>query len=371
MSIHKNTGISIEFPIQMQNIPETYSYLRALCNIHEGLTYKRIGAVESDQLPNPLDKYEFLLSNNHFCYLFVYSYHSVSLPIVPFCFNALNAKIGKDIFYNLETDSYRGNKEDESIGIGAIVRFILLKNSLVKDEHVTWTEAKNEGLLNLLNQKGFTDNFEDVVMYDWHNIHAEGMQLSPIEFEQLFILNFHNIKISKFTPDFIKDRNLKIEIAFNHIKEAIHRIQAWQNNEKVRVRIESDHLKSLKNYSYISQITTPFIVVILCCDTLGRYQITFGLDSNYLKILPDDMASTLIRRIYQFTPGEMESFVSIISLGMDCISMFENLYNDSKSNPSIQIIEVPRNPHNSIQDMLKEIKLKDDLDDETKKWYDK
>jgi hypothetical protein len=120
------------------------------------------------------------------------------------------------------------------------------------------------------------------------------MQLSPIEFEQLFILNFHNIKISKFTPDFIKDRNLKIEIAFNHIKEAIHRIQAWQNNEKVRVRIESDHLKSLKNYSYISQITTPFIVVILCCDTLGRYQITFGLDSNYLKILPEFECRSLV-----------------------------------------------------------------------------
>ncbi len=371
MTYPQNTGLSIDLPIRMKDIPETYAYLRALCGIQEGLSFKRIGAIESVHFPNPLDKFEFLLGNNHFCHLFVYSYHIESLPILPSCFKTLNPSIVNDIFDNLEEDSFRENKEDERLGIGAIVRLILLKNGVVKDDHVTWTPAKSEGLLKLLEQKGFTDNFEDLVMNDWYNVHASGNQLSPIEFEESFVLNFHHIKIAKFTPDFIKDRNSKIEIAFNQIKETIHRIQAWQDNEKVRVRIESDYLKSIKNFSYISQITTPFIVVILGCDSLGRFQLTYGLDSNYLKILPKDMASTLIRRIYQFTPGEMEPFVSIISLSMDCISLFENLLNESKNNSTIQIIEVQRNPFSSIEEMLNEIDLKDDVDDETKKLFGK
>lgn len=153
--------------------------------------------------------------------------------------------------------------------------------------------------------------------------------------------------------------------------KSLHRIQAWQDNEKVRVRIEADYLKSIKNFSYISQITTPFIVIILGCDSLGRFQLTYGLDSNYLIILPDDMASTLIRRIYQFTSDEMEPFVSIISLSMDCISMFENLLKESKSNQAIQIIEVQRNPFNSIEEMLNGIDLKDNVDEKTKKLFGK
>jgi len=371
MKYPQNTGLSIEFPIRMKDIPETYAYLRALCSIQEGLSFKRIGAIESVHFPNLLDKYEFLLGENHICFLFVYSYHIESLPIVPFCFKTLNPSIDNSIFNNLEEDSYREKKEDERLGIGAIVRLILLKNGVVKDDHVIWTPAKSEGLLKLLEQKGFTDNFEDLVMNDWFNLHESSNQLSPIEFEQSFVLNFHHIKIAKFTPDFIKDRNSKIEIAFNQIKETIHRIQAWQDNEKVRVRIESDYLKSIKNFSYISQITTAFIVVVLGCDSQGRFQLTYGLDSNHLKILPDDMASTLIRRIYQFTPGEMEPFVSIISLSMDCISLFENLLNESKSNPSIKIIEVQRNPYNSIEEMLNGIDFKDDVDEETKKLFGK
>jgi hypothetical protein len=105
----------------------------------------------------------------------------------------------------------------------------------------------------------------------------------------------------------------------------------------------------------------------LGCDQSGSYHLSFGLDTNYLKILPDDMASTLIRRIYQFTSGEMESFVSIISLGMDCISLFENMIEEAIDNNAYQITKVPRNPYNSVQDMLKEIQFNDDLDDGSKR----
>jgi hypothetical protein len=337
-------GLSLESPIKMKDIPETYAYLRALCKIREGISFKRIGAIESVQFPNPLDKYQFLFGKNHFCYLFIYSYHTESLPIIPICFKELNPSIDIHIFDNLDEDSYHENKEDERVGIGAIVRLILLKNGIVEDEHVTWTSAKSEGLLKLLDQKGFTNNFEDVVLNEWYNLNISGNQYSPIEFEKLFVLNFHHVKIAKFLPSFIQDRNSKLETAFNQIKETINRIQAWQDNKKFRIRIELDHIKLAKSYSFVYQITTPFIVVILGCDQFGKYQITYGLDTNYLKILPDDMASTLIRRIYQFTSGELEPFVSIISLGMDCTSMFENLIKETNINSLIQIIEVQRNP---------------------------
>ncbi len=51
--------------------------------------------------------------------------------------------------------------------------------------------------------------------------------------------------------------------------------------------------------------------------------------------------------------------------------MFENLLNESESNPTIQIIEVQRNPYNSIEEMLNGIDLRDDVDEETKKLFRK
>ena len=100
----------------------------------------------------------------------------------------------------------------------------------------------------------------------------------------------------------------------------------------------------------------------------GRYNIEYGIDSGILTMVPDNMASTLLRRIYEFTPGEMEPFIRIVSLNMDCITYFENTLSSVKNGAGYKLIEVERNEEKSIGDMLSKLELKDDVDEETKKW---
>jgi hypothetical protein len=84
-------------------------------------------------------------------------------------------------------------------------------------------------------------------------------------------------------------------------------------------------------------------------------------------MVSDNMASTLLRRIYEFTPGELEPFVGFVSLDMDCIKYFEiSLHN--VDNEYCRLVEVKRNEEKSIQDMFNNLELRDDIDEETKKW---
>ncbi len=101
----------------------------------------------------------------------------------------------------------------------------------------------------------------------------------------------------------------------------------------------------------------------------GRYRIVYGIDSRILNMVPDNMASTLLRRIYGFTPAELEPFVGFASLNMDCITYFENTLNRLENGDGYTLIEVERNEEKSIGDMLSKLELKDDVDEETKKWW--
>jgi hypothetical protein len=47
-------------------------------------------------------------------------------------------------------------------------------------------------------------------------------------------------------------------------------------------------------------------------------------------MISEEFASRLIRRIYEFTPGEMEPFVKIGSLYTDCVETFNRLLEESK-----------------------------------------
>jgi hypothetical protein len=345
-------GISVENPVLIKDLPETYAYLRALCKIDDGISFNRIGAVESNKYDNLLDKYEFFYKQKHFCYLFVYSYHHQSILQIPDQFKVLNPEADTNIFNNLEDDIRTGDPNDIRVILCSIVRYTLLKNGIVKDSDVKWTDLKAASLAHMIKTKAFPSNFEDVVMNEWYNSHQNDEKISPSEFEDVFTEQFHHIQISKFTPTHIQERNVKLSEAFEQLIETIRRIQIWQDNERVRIQIHTDHLKWRERYSYIKQVTTPFFTMFLGCDELGRYHISYGFDTNFLKIIPDDMASTLLRRIYQFTPGEMEPFVLPLGFDLDCIAMFESYLDQSKNNSIYEIIEVPRTPEKSIEDML-------------------
>lgn len=371
MNKDSNVGLSLDHPILLSNIPVSYAYLRLLCSVKDGLTFVRIGAVASANFTELIDKYEILDNSEHFCFLFIYSYSEKNIPIVPQIFNRLNTNLDSTLFNGLEENITNEPKDYKKGYMNLLIDFIFLKNGILKDDHVVWTKDKENSYQDILGKMSFVENFESHVLEEWHRF-DDSFKIGNIPiFKQEFSSKFHNSNLSRFTPDFIQKRNIKLKVAFEHIREAINRVQAWQDNEKVRVRIEINYLKSLENHSYISQITTPFITVNLVCDSMGRNHISYGLDANYLKMLPDDMASTLIRRIYEFTPGEMEPFVSILGFDLDCIKLFETLYAEAQNNNFLEVIEVRRNTEESINEMFKGLVLKDDIDDEIKKWFNR
>jgi hypothetical protein len=141
----------------------------------------------------------------------------------------------------------------------------------------------------------------------------------------------HNIDFESSAPDFVKERNKRFREAFNNIIITIERIQGFLEDDYLRKRIESDMTKKSGIKSTILQCSTPFCIISLGCDDMGRYNIVYSVDYRIQEMIGEDMASTLIRRVYQFTPGEMEVFVRIGSLYHDCITTFDQLIEELKT----------------------------------------
>ena len=368
VSTNSNLGLEKDFPILMDSIASSYSFLNSLCSTLEGITYERIGTTESNGYANQIDKYVFLIHSEKLCSLFVYAYHTESLPLIPLPFKRLNPNIDNSIF-DIKKTPKKENKIDNRLArFNILITFILQKNSIVKDEDVVWNQEKQNTLTELLNELGYEENLESLILHEW-SLYTNNANTKKNDFIKNFISEFHHSKLSKYTPVFIQERNQKIEKAYNSIIETINRIQAWLDNEPLRIRIESTLLTD--NFSNIKQCTTPFCIIHLACDEIGRYSIAYGIETRILEMLSNNMASTLIRRIYQFTPGELESFVGIIALNTNCIKLFEELLDRSKQEKKYKVIKVQRNEEESISAMLSKLKLKDDIDDETKKWLNK
>lgn len=138
-------------------------------------------------------------------------------------------------------------------------------------------------------------------------------------------------------------RNAKIHDAYQNIILTIDRIQGWLQKEELRTRIESDFTtEPVPQHTYY-QCTTAFCIVSLGCDELGRYNIVYSVDFRIKEMISDLFASTLIRRIYEFTPGEMEPFVKIGSLYLDCVKVLTDVIDETKTRPCHKIIN--REPH--------------------------
>lgn len=135
----------------------------------------------------------------------------------------------------------------------------------------------------------------------------------------------HNLQFEKNAPDFVKERNIRIKEAYQFALITIDRIQGFLEDEYLRGRIESDMTKKEGIKSTILQCTTPFCIVSLGCDKMGRYNIVYSVDHRIQEMLGKEMASGLIRRIYQFTPGDMEPFVLIGSLYHDCVETYNQV----------------------------------------------
>ncbi|MEY4603527.1 MAG: hypothetical protein RIT43_819 [Bacteroidota bacterium] len=140
----------------------------------------------------------------------------------------------------------------------------------------------------------------------------------------------HNLQYESSTPDFVKVRNNRFREAYKNLVITIDRIQGFLPDEYLRGRIESDMYQKKGIKSTILQCTTPFCIISLGCDDMGRLNLVYSVDYRIKEMIGDDMATTLIRRIYDFTPGEMEVFVRIGSLCHDCVETFNQLIEEMK-----------------------------------------
>jgi hypothetical protein len=355
-------GLVENKPILLCSIATSYVYLDALCSISKGLEYKRVGPVIVVGFPEVIDRYSITLNGNSFCDLYIYAYHNKDQYSIPSPFKKLNASIDESIFVLNHKARHRYIK--------TIADLVLTKNGIIQYEGEVWNPQNNRILVKLKGDLGYEDELEKLIIDEYTEMKNHNSEIKKYDFINLFINSFHNKNLVKYTPEFIQERNKKILSAYNSIIETINRIQAWLDNELVRRRIEFNTLKSdhnLLGFSEINKCITPFCFISLGCDVFGRFSLAYGIDSRILNMVSDNMASTLLRRIYEFTPGELEPFVGFVSLDMDCITYFENSI-ENVDNHNCKLIEVKRNEEKSIQDMFNNLELRDDIDEETRKW---
>ncbi len=141
----------------------------------------------------------------------------------------------------------------------------------------------------------------------------------------------HNLQFEASAPDFIKERNKKFLDTYKNLILTIDRMQGFLEDEYLRGRIESDMTQVNGIKTTIFQCTTPFCVISLGCDDMGRYYLVYSVDHRIQNMIGDSKASTLIRRIYEFTPGEMGPFVFIGSLCHDCVETYNQMTDEMKT----------------------------------------
>jgi len=163
-------------------------------------------------------------------------------------------------------------------------------------------------------------------------------KLSPHEFSMLFSTVFNHSDLSPFTSKDQQERNTKLDEAYLQILIVIQKIQGWLEDDKLRLMVERDLVKSNLTYATMYQCLTAFCMVSLGCDQRGRYNIVFSLDYRINEMISRDFASTLIRRIYQLTSDELEFSVYFESLGADCLTAIQSF----EGKPSTDNLRVSR-----------------------------
>lgn len=151
--------------------------------------------------------------------------------------------------------------------------------------------------------------------------------------------NSHNIENEKNAHPEVQERNKKILTAYNNIVSTINRMQGIIEHDFLRLRIESEMVRDPNNKTTILQCATPWCIVSLGCDSLGRYNIVYSVDYRIQEMIGQDMASGIIRRIYEYTPGEMEPFVRIGNLNLDSVNIFHKLLEEQEKNEIHRLIQ--------------------------------
>ncbi|WP_099365751.1 hypothetical protein [Sphingobacterium sp. 1.A.4] len=145
-------------------------------------------------------------------------------------------------------------------------------------------------------------------------------------------MSTHYIDASCTQTNEIQNRNNAIKQAFKNIEETLLRVQSWLKQEELRFSVKSDFLNSKQSQSLIKQITTPFAIVSLGCSPEGIFSIVYSLDHRIKDLIGDYFTNTLLRRIYEFTSGDLEGKIHIGSLNSDCFSTISQMIDLAENN---------------------------------------
>lgn len=115
------------------------------------------------------------------------------------------------------------------------------------------------------------------------------------------------------------------------------RVQSWLKHEELRFSVKSDFLNSKQSQSLIKQIATPFAIVSLGCSPEGIFSIVYSLDHRIKDLIGDYFTNTLLRRIYEFTSGDLEGKIHIGSLNSDCFSTISQMIDLAENNSYLNV----------------------------------
>ncbi len=283
----------------------------------------------------------------------------------------------RNLFKRSSSEEKASDKESQDSQVNAYMEVFqdLVNSSLAKlgvdekcniSKNENWGQQDEENHNNLLSDLGYDELFDRVVLEELQHHKKNASNLTRTDFAQNFYSNFHHIKISQFVPEPIQLRNDKLLSAYKGIIECINRIQGWLDDEFLRGKIESDYRNSGGHITTIYQCYTPFCAVSLGSSSGGHFNIIYSIDYRIKEIIGRDFANTLIRRIYEFTPGEMESFVDFGSLYGDCIAIYDEVLESAKTEEHHQFTIANRFEYDSIEDLISKLEFKDNSDQDSK-----
>lgn len=238
------------------------------------------------------------------------------------------------------------DKQNGGVFFSMLVLSIFQKNGIDKygfrvggpamqtEEDAKWEKETLENF-------GFDEKFERVVLDEWNRVRRMTPLMTPVEFLEIFKTEFHFLMFDPYAPEDIKARNVRMKKAYGDILEVIRRIQLWQEDELLRTRVESDFRGRGENWSTIYQCSTAFCLVSLGCDQSGVYSIVYSVDHRFQKMISEIFASKLLYNIYLACSGDLSVFVRIGSLYEDCVSILNQLIVMAQSNEahSITVVE--------------------------------
>lgn len=162
------------------------------------------------------------------------------------------------------------------------------------------------------------------------------------EFIDWFVSAFHNSWLTEHCSDQIKDRNQKVYQAYLNILETLNRTQSWLKEDKLRTRIEILWQDRGGSYNLLHHTVTIFCDIALACNQKGEYYISYNLDYRCQEMIGKFFTNTLLRRIYEFTTGDLEPYLKLSNLLYDGMDLFADLLEESKSDSTIKSFFVPK-----------------------------